>query len=294
MNKEIIKYLKNGTKVKVNEYYGDKAEVEKFILVECQDYNGEFFEDEILQGNSFLISKTELYEKPPIDSLNKNLVEINNKLSKAYVELSNVQEELRNKQKECAKINKQNDDLYKDLSKEHKMLSYIKDFVNKDLKYCVQDKYGKYLISKIDKVLCMDRDYSEYNHGKEIGYKLISLFGNTKGDYEWKVNEYKDGSGYYKSIIPCKSLKEAFLLIDEKVLEKINIINNNKSSINDWYHKWAIKRKLKLPIGYLEYYKEKKKNDINKNLKIETTKLNRLENIIKTLKESLNKIENGI
>lgn len=39
--------------------------------------------------------------------------------------------------------------------------------------------------------------------------KLLTLLGTTKGDLQWRINQYSDGSGSQYEIIPCASIEEA-------------------------------------------------------------------------------------
>jgi len=43
----------------------------------------------------------------------------------------------------------------------------------------------------------------------EDGTKLLVLFGNSKGDLNWRINLYKDGSGNYEDVVPCTSYEQA-------------------------------------------------------------------------------------
>lgn len=51
--------------------------------------------------------------------------------------------------------------------------------------------------------------------------KLISLFGKSDGDLEYKINNYSDGSGSYKSVIPFKTYKQALAHIKARFLSKV-------------------------------------------------------------------------
>lgn len=38
---------------------------------------------------------------------------------------------------------------------------------------------------------------------------LLSLYGSSDGSLTWKINRYRDGSGHYSNIYPCKTYEEA-------------------------------------------------------------------------------------
>jgi hypothetical protein len=43
----------------------------------------------------------------------------------------------------------------------------------------------------------------------ERGPRLLSLFGDSKGNLSWQLNAYKDGSGIWFHVVPCRSEEEA-------------------------------------------------------------------------------------
>ena len=64
---------------------------------------------------------------------------------------------------------------------------------------------------------------SDWGRKRVEGTRLLSMFGKSDGAIDWKINQYRDGSGYWTIIIPCRSRKEAVIhaqrLYDEKVCE---------------------------------------------------------------------------
>ncbi len=55
------------------------------------------------------------------------------------------------------------------------------------------------------------------------GIALLSLFGTPKGE-KWRLNDYKDGSGSWRTVIPCLSLEEAQALARELILAALATI----------------------------------------------------------------------
>lgn len=52
---------------------------------------------------------------------------------------------------------------------------------------------------------------------RDKGVKLLTLFGNSKGDTEWRLNQYRDGSGCNSTVFPCTSEDEARRVIGEQL-----------------------------------------------------------------------------
>lgn len=44
---------------------------------------------------------------------------------------------------------------------------------------------------------------------RDYGPKLLSLFGDAKGNLAWRINEYKDGSGSWREMLPAISEEDA-------------------------------------------------------------------------------------
>lgn len=56
--------------------------------------------------------------------------------------------------------------------------------------------------------------YRERNE-RDGGIKLLTLFGNTDGNTEWRLNQYRDGSGGWQTCHPCTSEDEALKVVGE-------------------------------------------------------------------------------
>lgn len=67
----------------------------------------------------------------------------------------------------------------------------------------------------------------------DSGIRLISLFGKDDGTFTWKRNEYRDGSGSWSEIIPCKTREEALEICVRGMNEKkdfgMDLLKNAKS-----------------------------------------------------------------
>ena len=97
--------------------------------------------------------------------------------------------------------------------------------------HVVVEKYSDYIIeSLVDAVEATDSPC----HGciRSDGLRLVSLFGcrssgeRDKNDrsfrLDWRINQYRDSSGSYHPIYPCKSYEDAVAKLDELISQKEN------------------------------------------------------------------------
>lgn len=63
---------------------------------------------------------------------------------------------------------------------------------------------------------------NHYGDRRFEGIRLVSLFGNynKRLPMDWKLNDYRDGSGNNKTFIPCKSMAEAISAAKEIIYAK--------------------------------------------------------------------------
>ena len=101
-------------------------------------------------------------------------------------------------------------------------------FMSGDITHVVSFHYGEGGIATLSEML-QDTD-NHYGHIKVEGLKLVSLFGvkengkrwddSTPSNLEWRINTYRDGSGGWATVYPCRSYDEAVGVLDRLVGEK--------------------------------------------------------------------------
>src|SRR6185503_20720472 len=94
----------------------------------------------------------------------------------------------------------------------------------------------------------------ERAEGGADGIKLLSLFGDSKGNLNWKLNQYRDGSGYDTEVYPATSAEEALEIIREKVIEKA--MSHARSL--DWVIEAAVKYQIELDPEYKKRWTQHK------------------------------------
>lgn len=213
-----IKYTKSGKKVAVL----GKLNSESWIVQELFVSNGH----EYPAGENF-IEKT-LLDSPAETWQATETKRIEIRKKEAERELETLHEKtkvLRRKVRVSELINSATEK-YENL--DIKQLDTFLNFISGKITHLVHEKWGTYEIANIfDTVEALD---SWHGYKSLDGLKLVSLFGcrengeRNDGDrkfaLDWRINEYRDGSGTYKKIYPCKSHQEAVELVDDLIKDE--------------------------------------------------------------------------
>lgn len=191
-------WLRDGREV---EYLALTADGQHVVapVIELETYDGREF------ARGPVEFAAELFTKAPVEKRSEEIValevkvrELEKRKAELYAECINSEREIR------ARLDK---------LKKYEGLDLIEDFIDGKITHLVYpEEYGpgKYEIKSVDSL-----DIMEY--GRKKGLRLVSLFGASGGKLRWRVNEYYDGSGSWKEIIPCGSLEEA----QQKRLDRI-------------------------------------------------------------------------
>ena len=100
--------------------------------------------------------------------------------------------------------------------------------------------------------------------------KLLTLFGKSDGNLEWKLSEYSDGSGTKYAVIPCVSYDEALILAQGFVNSKMD--SAPELRIIDIAKKYG----LKIDPEYIRKCEEKERTRKDKEIKDLEGKLKKL------------------
>jgi len=89
----------------------------------------------------------------------------------------------------------------------HDQLKQLDDFITKGVTCYVMDKkYGELEI--------VDFKNTKSDYGERT-FRLLSLFGDSKGQLNWGLNRYSDGSGDTIECIPCANREDATAAVAE-------------------------------------------------------------------------------
>ncbi|MGN7827066.1 hypothetical protein ACTJJ8_10125 [Agrobacterium radiobacter] len=186
--------------------------------MEAQVYGDEVYEE---RGSMWVTAK--LYAQPPKPVIDEQI-------EKAKAELEEVREKYREVTNAVYNAERENKDRLAKLAK-YKGLELLEDFIDGKITHVVWTEYDGALIKTIEDALTYYEDGSYGRHRTANGFKLVTLFGNSKGDLSWRVSQYRDGSGGSdQEIIPCSSY-------DDAVAKRNEILHQRMASMLDLYRK---------------------------------------------------------
>ncbi|MBU3577544.1 hypothetical protein [Polynucleobacter sp. UK-Kesae-W10] len=147
----------------------------------------------------------EVFLTPPTVKLEAKVDELDKLITEKRAELKRINAEL-----------DQSGRLYQDQLKklkQHQALQRIEDYMDGKFTHFLQVGYEIKLVSKEDALKSPDRYDSDM--------KLLTLFGSTKGDLQWRINRWGDGSGSETNVYPCESEDEAKEIVRKLYAEAV-------------------------------------------------------------------------
>ncbi|MFW6855299.1 hypothetical protein ACODYM_28830 [Burkholderia gladioli] len=135
---------------------------------------------------------------PPVEKLHAEVAELNEAVAKARASLNAVSEERRAADREYA--------ARADFRKQHAQLKKLDDFIaGRITHFVVTEEYGAPHIQEFKSFITTNDRYD-----KKL--RLLSLYGDSKGNLNWNLDRYSDGSGdHWRSgnAAPATSYEEA-------------------------------------------------------------------------------------
>ena len=187
----------------------------------------------------------ELYENPPTIRQHEKLAKLNAQISDAYSRLNQVRTELQ--VIETAGKERM------EFLKQYKGLERLEDFLEGRITHFVMGDYGPPKLLTLDEA--MGQNEERYNlRGK---YKLLTLFGDSKKELNWRINEYRDGSGIDRTAVPCTSYDEALDVYREKIAEHEADAKENPRVISESWIAAADKLELRMSDWYVAACRDK-------------------------------------
>lgn len=157
----------------------------------AQVYAGEDGEDHYGQPEKW----QEVFLNAPIARRDERLTQLQNQISDAQKTLDLILESTRLAKAESARI------LIS--CSRHKQLSRLENYLDGKFHYFLYDEWQKpRIVSKEDSLR-----YDEDGRGQKL--KLLTLFGDAKGNLQWEINAYPGGGGSWSYVHPCETLQEA-------------------------------------------------------------------------------------
>ncbi len=265
MSTQNIKYTTDGKKVVVLGNLNSQEKIVQEIFI--------INDSEIPYGEHFVV--TSLHDSPAISWKEKKIIEVETRYEKEYKETENRLTDLhKDYNLKSATINAKLQFLKKlELNLTEEKLDQLISFVSGSSKFIVIDTYGDVEISEYDSSI-VDKEYGRFD-----SLRLLSIFGRTDGELEFRKNDYSDGSGSWRTIIPCETKDEALEILKEIFNTKIS-----EKGVNSYLIKTSKKYNLQIPEEALKIYKDKEKEIVLKNIKHQEEQLEKykkqLEDII--------------
>ena len=195
-----IKYLSDGRKVAIVGQLNAAETIVQEIFISG--------ENEFPSGENFVVKS--LHDQPVVSWKEKNLAEIESRYETEKSRIERDIKELRKKSSAEKKLIQAVIATTK--SAANGLPDTLVKFLNGEITHLVIDQYKYSIETLVDAVSPNDR------YDDDI--KLITLFGRSKGDLEFRINGYSDGSGGSKTIIPCGSFQEAKIALERRIKDR--------------------------------------------------------------------------
>lgn len=261
-----IKYTSDGKKVAVLGQLNDKQSIVQEVFV--------VNEQEIPSGENFVVSS--LHDGPAISWKEKKLLELEERYERERKswdsQISNLNKTMR-----------EQTDKIKDFVKQYKLTLADTDIpkgfdtalklMSGHFKYVVLYNYGRYDVQLFEDAL---KSKDSFNNG----LKLLTLFGKSDGDLNFRINRYSDGSGSNEDIEFFETEDECIEYIREKVKDSIDQSSKLYSSIVQM----ATNYDVELPEDMLKEYFDKEVDYANKQLDKKKDELKKAKDDLKEAK----------
>lgn len=240
-------------------------------------------EQEIPSGENFVVKS--LHDNPSVSWKEKNLVDLEARYDRD-------KNQLEDKLKKTTKtLNANIDKAYKRSvnlfqfaeNAKDEQLDLLKDFLGGKITHYAIIKGYSPEIRKIDDLQNFDYD-NYYGSVKIEALKLISLFGSSNGDLSWKMNRYRDGSGDWVEIVPCRSYEEALKHI-QKLFDEVSdkyLSNEGKNRSID-LEKWRVFDGIEISEEIIEAQRSTNALNLTEKIKKMQSDLKKEEELLLTL-----------
>lgn len=149
----------------------------------------------------------EIFTKPPTEKLEARVGELEALIAERRAELKRVNVELDEAGKRY--------ELQLKKAAKHQALQHIEDYLDGKFMYFLRvPEYSPPTMVTINEALDQHDRYD-----KKL--KLLSWFGDTNGNLQGQINRYRDGSGDWEEVYPCKTEEEAIAIIRRLYAEDV-------------------------------------------------------------------------
>lgn len=186
-------YDTDGRKLYFRRDLGDgTAIVSRWLSTEGWDGETE----EYVSDEPIIKSTDRLFASPPTEVLAEEVANLSSAIHAARQALAFVQHETRDAKAERARFMATLTAAEPLRNVERFIAGEITHFVMVDASYS-GELYGNVSVLTFEQALTYHDD-----NGRPQGMKLLSLYGDSKGDLSWRISHYSDGSGSNKLVYP--------------------------------------------------------------------------------------------
>ena len=239
----MAKYDKNGCMIEVVE----RLKSGQYLIRKVCTGQADEWEDEDFYTGDELTIVDEFFHHAPTQKLDERFSILKEKIADLRQEKKKLEQEIWEAQEAGeAKLAKY---------KKYDQLKNLDIFLEGKITHYVLEYWGSFKIVAFEE----SKPDQRWDSGLQ---KLLTLFGKSNGDLDWRLNEYSDGSGSNTIVIPCISYDEALAVAQ-------GIIDNHmgESYQREDLITAAKKYNLKIDPEYVRKYKEKKKAVTDKEIK---------------------------
>jgi hypothetical protein len=195
MNENQFNPIKSGSTV-----YNRKGEVGSYISETPEGhlvrpaYIENLYGDEVVEEFVGLALWPEIFTEAPVAKLNEEVARLNKEIDAKLAALLVLQSSAANHEKENrARLEK---------LKKYNGLEKLEEMLDDKITHFVIERYGDIFIQSKEEALKSDSPWN-------VEKKMLCLFGDSKGDLTWQLNDYRDGSGSWVRVYPEMSMENA-------------------------------------------------------------------------------------
>lgn len=181
----------------------------------------------------------EVFASPPTVKLEARVAELDGLITEKHAELKRINEELdqsgRRYQEQLKKL------------KQHQALQRIEDYIDGKFTHFLEvPGYSAPTIVTADNALA--KGGTEYENRWDKKLRLLTLFGDTNGDLQWRINRYSDGSGSSNTeVYPCHNEEEAIDIVRQLYADAVLVWREQEKK----HYGRAIEWSTKCPEGWI-------------------------------------------
>lgn len=254
-----IKYTTDGKKVVV---IGDLNQTDKIVQEIFVTENG----DEIPQGERFI--EKNLLDTPMKSWKEKQLEKLEQEFNKAEKEWYEKIKRIKNEKSNIYKSLSDRVNWLKGVAKTgnkefEKAINIVADFLSDAEKWVLIKKYGVWDLFLFNEDNCnafIEKNETEYGERRYINMRLLSLYGESNGNFSFRISQYGDGSGIFNDDVMFFRTKGEAIAFIQKQFDKREYYTESDIQLSKKFNLNVCKDKLNA-------FKSKKNTEIEEKIK---------------------------